>query len=632
MKHIVLGTAGHVDHGKTTLVHRLTGYNTDRLKEEIQRGITIELGFAPFVLPNGQRIGIVDVPGHERFIKNMLAGATGIDLFMLVIAADEGVMPQTREHIDILRLLGVSRGVVVLTKTDMVDDDWLELVREDVKEYLRDGPFGDAPLAEVSSVTGKGIPELLDAVSELCKQIPQRPSTGVLRLAVDRVFTMAGFGTVVTGTLWGGVIRKGDTLELVPSRKQARVRSLQVHGEKREEAFAGERVAVNLTGVEKVYVERGSWLTAPGALQDSKRMDIRLELLAGAPEMTQRARVHVHHGTAEALARVKLLDRDALAPGESCFAQLELEEPMSALPGDRIVMRFYSPMFTIGGGTVLDASASRHKSRFLSDDLTRLEAMHSGDPKKILLASMSVDGRPWQLADIMSCLQIDAREAEGFAGALVDSFELLALADGYYLSKGQAEKLCDRLLSWLREYFIRWPMRYGASKKEVAQALFTRLDIKQQRALFSYMETTESFRQDERTIWPEGWQPELGGRRGEIIDSVRGMYSGAPFAPPPWSEAVAALDIPLGEQDEYLQWFLRDGALVRLSDDVVYMRGALDEAEKILRSNSPGGSFSLAEARDLLGTTRKYANQISEYFDAVKLTSWDGERRHWRGA
>ena len=629
MKHIILGTAGHVDHGKTTLVHRLTGHNTDRLKEEISRGITIELGFAPFILPNGQRVGIVDVPGHERFIKNMLAGATGIDLFMLVIAADEGVMPQTREHIDILHLLGVSRGVVVLTKVDMVDDDWLELVREDVREYLSGGLFEDAPIVEVSSVTGQGIPELLDVVSELCKQIPERPSTGVLRLAVDRVFTMAGFGTVVTGTLWGGLIRQGDTLELLPARKQARVRSLQVHGEKREEAFAGERVAVNLTGIEKAFVERGSWLATPGMLRDSKRIDIRLELIDSAPEMVQRARVHVHHGTAEVLARVKLLDRVSLAPGESCFAQLELEAPLSALPGDRVVLRFYSPMITIGGGMVLEASSIRHKNRFLADELVRLEALHSGDQKQILLASMSKDCQPWSSDDIATCLQIGVNEAWSLIQGLVNAGEMMALIDGYFLPLKQANALCDRLTNWLRDYFERWPLRYGASKKEVAQGVFPRLDQKRQRAMFQYFDETGLFKQDEKAIWNSEWMPDLSGKQGEFIRLVRMMYAKSPFAPPLWSEAVAESGIPAKEQGEYLQWFLREGELVRLSDDIIYSRNALDEAERILRLNSPDGGYSLAEARDVLGTTRKFAYQIGEYFDSIKLTRWDGERHYW---
>jgi selenocysteine-specific elongation factor len=629
VKHIILGTAGHVDHGKTALVRYITGVNTDRLKEEIARGITIELGFAPFVLPDGQRIGIVDVPGHEKFIKNMLAGATGIDLVLFVIAADEGVMPQTREHMDILRLLGISRGVVVLTKIDAVDAEWLALVREDVGEYLKETPLRDAPVLEVSSVTGQGVPALLDAVADLCAQVQERSPAGVCRLAVDRVFTMSGFGTVLTGTLWGGMIRQGDTLELLPGRKQARVRSLQVHGEKRSEVYAGERVAVNLTGIEKAVVERGSWLTAPGALRDSSRIDIRLELLPGAPEITQRTRVHVHHGTAEVLGRLIMLDRSVLAPGENCFAQLELEKPLTVLPGDRVVLRFYSPMFTIGGGTVLDAAAFKYKRRFIENELSRLAALHSGDPRQILLVSMMRDGLPWQLPLVAACLQTSEEDAGELVREMVRNGDLLSLRDGYLLPAETAEKLRNKLAAWLEAYFSRFPMRFGAPKKEAAQNHFPKMDQKQQRILFQYLDTSGGFGQDETMIWPAGWKPVITAGQAAVLDGIRKLYQETPFSPPFWSEAVTSFKVSDKEQGEYLQWFLRSGEMLRLSENVVYLRSAMEEAETILRAHSPNGSFTLAEARDVLGTTRKYAQQIGEYFDLVKVTYWDGERHAW---
>jgi len=628
VKHIILGTAGHVDHGKTALVSRITGHNTDRLKEEISRGITIELGFAPFTLPNGQRLGIVDVPGHERFIKNMLAGATGIDMFMLVIAADEGVMPQTREHIDILRLLGVDRGLIALTKIDLVDDEWLELAREDVKEYLGGGPFAGAPIVDVSSVTGAGLPRLLETISELCMQIPERSAGGIARLALDRVFTLAGFGTVVTGTLWGGAIKQGDALELFPSGKQARVRSLQVHGEKQGEAYAGQRVAVNLTGIEKTSVERGNWLATPGTLRENKRVDIRLELLDSAPEMTQRARVHVHHGTAGVLARVKLLDCDRLPPGGSCFAQLELEGSLAALPGDRVVLRFYSPVFTIGGGIVLDASASRYRRRRLDEGLLRLEVLQSGDPGRILTAFMSGDGKLWQLADVASCLQINPEEAGRLVREMEDSGELLALHDGYFLLALTMRALCEALGIWLEDYTARWPLRFGAPKSEAARALFPKMDQKQQRALFQYLDSVGGFEQDDKSIWPAGWATRLDEGQSALVASVREAYAKSPFSPPPWPEMAVGTGIPAREQGEYLQWFLHRGELVRVSEAVCFTKSALEGAEKLLRDSAPGG-FALAEARDLLATSRKDAQLICDYFDSVKLTRRDGEKRFW---
>jgi len=629
MKHIILGTAGHVDHGKTTLVHRITGHNTDRLKEEAIRGITIELGFAPFMLPNGQRIGVIDVPGHEKFVKNMLAGATGIDLFMLIIAADEGVMPQTREHIDILRLLEVKRGIVVLTKIDIVDEEWLELVSEDVNTYLSEGPFANAPIVKISSVTGEGIPQLLSAIEDLCQKLPERQSAGLMRLAVDRVFTMSGFGTIVTGTLWGGIIKQGDTVSLLPSKKQARVRSLQVHGEKRESAYAGERVAVNLTGIEKDFVERGSWLTSPDALDENMRIDIRLELLDNAPEISQRIRVHVHHGTTEVLARIKLLDRDLLSPGQSCFAQLELEEPLTAMPGDRVILRFYSPMFTIGGGTVLDPAATRHRRRQLEEGIDRLKALHSGDPKQILLASMTKGAVPLLTPDIASLLQVSIEEAIVIITELSDYGQLSKLGEEYYFPKNLLTSIIDKAEVWLKSYAEKWHMRFGAPKKEAAQFLMPKMDQKQQRAVFQYMENTGKFEQDEKLLWTIGWTPVLNPQQQKLIDSIEKIYSLSPLTPPTWTEIVLKLDIPAKEQGEYLQWLHRSNKLIRVADDMHYTPEALFHAEQILRERFSDG-YTLGQARDILGTSRKYAQKIGEYFDLVKITYWDGEKHYWR--
>ena len=630
LQHIILGTAGHVDHGKTTLVRYLTGVDTDRLQEEKARGITIDLGFAPFLLPGGQRVGIVDVPGHERFVRHMLAGATGVDLVLFVIAANEGIMPQTREHMDILRLLGVNRGVVALTKIDMVEEDWLALVREEVLEYLADSPLQSAPVVELSSVTGEGIPALLDALGTLCAQTPERSSAGICRLAVDRVFTMTGFGTVVTGTLWSGTIRPGDSLELLPSERQARVRSLQVHGESREEAWAGERVAVNLTGLDKALVERGSWLATPGALRKSHRVDVRLELLPGAPKMERHARVHVHHGTAEALARVNLLDRDVLMPGESCYAQLELETPLAMLSGDRVILRFYSPLFTIGGATVLHATAVRHR-RAREEVLRQLASLDSGDPRQVLLASMSREGVPWQLPGIAACLRIEESEAAELAQAMAGDGELLLLPDAYYFPAADGSVLQKRLDLWLTDYLRRWPLRVGAPKQEAAQVLFPRMGQREQRAYFQYLDSIGHFAQDEKLIWPEGWAPIIHPKQASMIEALRKAYGQAPYAPPAWSEAAAVAGVPAADQAELYQWFLREGELVAVGEDIPYAASALTEAERLLRGAFPDGGFTLAEARDLLGTSRKNAQQISEYFDQIKRTYRDGEKRFWRG-
>ena len=356
MKRIIIGTAGHIDHGKTSLVKALTGVDADRLKEEKERGITIDIGFADLTVGE-THFGFVDVPGHERFVKNMLAGAHGIDLVMLVVAADEGVMPQTREHFDICRLLEVKAGLVAITKTDMVEPEFAELVEAEVAEYVAGSFLDGAPILRVSSRTGEGIEALKKALAKLAAGVAERDEEAVARLPIDRVFTIKGFGTVVTGTLIAGRIRTGDELELLPSPGlRTRARSLQVHGRATQEARAGERTAVNIQGVDLDQAVRGQVLAPAGRLWASSMLDVRLRMLASAPRpLRTRSRVHLHHGTAEALARVVLLGRTELAPGETCFAQLRLEAPVLALPADHFILRSFSPTVTIGGGVVVDA-------------------------------------------------------------------------------------------------------------------------------------------------------------------------------------------------------------------------------------------------------------------------------------
>ncbi len=372
MKRFIIGTAGHIDHGKTTLVKALTGVDTDRLKEEKQRGISIDLGFAPFKLPGGQKAAIVDVPGHERFIRHMLAGAFGIDMVLLTIAADEGVMPQTREHMDIIELLGVDKGLVVITKKDLVDEEWMLLMEEEISEYLKGTILDGAPLMAVSAVTGEGIPDLLAAIENIAQQVQERSAEGYARLPIDRVFTIAGFGTVVTGTLWSGKINSGDTLELMPGGLQVKVRNLHVHNDKVNTAYAGQRVAVNLQGIELAEVRRGDLLATPGVLAPSYRIDARLRLLKSSKRsLSNWNRIRFHLGTDETMGRVVLLDRDQLNAGEEALVQLVMEKPVVAYQGDRFVIRYYSPVTTIGGGVVIDPRAPKQK-RFREDVLEEL--------------------------------------------------------------------------------------------------------------------------------------------------------------------------------------------------------------------------------------------------------------------
>jgi len=379
MKQVILGTAGHIDHGKTSLIKALTGIDTDRLKEEKERGITIELGFAHLELPGGQLLGIVDVPGHEKFVKNMVAGATGIDLVALIIAADEGVMPQTKEHLEICQLLNIRHGLVILTKIDMVEPDWLELVREDVTSYLSETFLAGSPIVEVSSVTEEGIEELVKVLDTLVKDVPERDVGYFFRLPIDRVFTMKGFGTVITGTTVSGRINTGDEVTIYPQGLSSRIRGIQVHNREVNEVRAGLRTAINLQSVEKSQIQRGNVLGAKDSLRSTYMVDVLLELLPSAPrKLKNRGKVRFHTGTSEIISSVILLDRDELDPGDSCFAQIRLEQPTAILPHDRYVLRSYSPVRAIGGGEILNA-LPRKRKRFSQATLTELELLSTGD-------------------------------------------------------------------------------------------------------------------------------------------------------------------------------------------------------------------------------------------------------------
>ncbi|MGE5840291.1 MAG: selenocysteine-specific translation elongation factor [Deltaproteobacteria bacterium] len=383
MKQIILGTAGHIDHGKTSLVKAMTGIDTDRLKEEKERGITIELGFAHLELPSGQILGIVDVPGHEKFVKHMVAGATGVDLVALVIAADEGVMPQTREHLEICQLLKVKKGLVVLTKIDMVDQEWLDLVKEDVSNFLSETFLAGAPIAPVSSVTGQGIKELVAMLDSMVKEIPERETSGFFRLPVDRVFTMKGFGTVVTGTTISGLVRTGDEITVYPQGLVARIRGIQVHGREVEEVSAGLRTAINLQGVEKEQIERGNVVATKDSLRPTRMADVVLHHLKSSPrKLKNRAKVRFHTGTSEIISTVVLLDRDELNLGDTCFAEIRLEEPVAVLARDRYVLRSYSPVRAIAGGEILNAGPQK-KKRFSEAALTELNVLNSGNLSEI---------------------------------------------------------------------------------------------------------------------------------------------------------------------------------------------------------------------------------------------------------
>ncbi|HMX27806.1 MAG TPA: selenocysteine-specific translation elongation factor, partial [Blastocatellia bacterium] len=479
MKRIIVGTAGHIDHGKTSLVRALTGVDADRLKEEKERGITIDIGFADLTVGD-VHFGFVDVPGHERFVKNMLAGAHGMDLVMLTVAADEGVMPQTREHFDICRLLEIKAGLIVLTKIDMVDAEFADLVEADVADYVAGSFLESAPILRVSSRTGEGIDELKKALAALAKKVEARDERAVARLPVDRVFTIKGFGTVVTGTLVAGRIALGDELELLPSaNRRARVRGLQVHGHVTQEAKAGERTAVNLQGIELDEVARGQALAPAGRLVAASMLDVKLRLLKSAPRpLRTRSRVRLHIGTAEALARVVLLGQSELAPGADCFAQLRLESPVPALPKDHFIVRSYSPMVTIGGGVIVDALPRKHRVREGAQAAAQLEKLAAADDVEqiALLAEMAGEqGMSFTALAARSGLPDDAIKRA--ADSLTKSRRLAAVTANplLLLARTQFDELAKQTRALLKAFHSRAPLESGMPREELREKIFSQL-------------------------------------------------------------------------------------------------------------------------------------------------------------
>ncbi|MEG6617593.1 selenocysteine-specific translation elongation factor [Peptococcaceae bacterium 1198_IL3148] len=631
MKHIIIGTAGHVDHGKSQLIKALTGIETDRLQEEKERGISIELGFAYLTLPSGRRAGIVDVPGHERFIKNMLAGVSGIDLVLLVIAADEGVMPQTREHFDILQLLQVKTGIVVLTKIDLVDPDWLELVKEEVKDFLNGTTLENAPLIAVSSVTKEGLPELLATIDGMVQSVEERTDTGKMRLPVDRVFSVTGFGTVVTGTMVSGRLSVGDEVVLMPTNIASRVRGLQVHGNKVDFAQAGQRVAVNLVGVEVEQIQRGHVVTAQGALTPSFRIDTKLHLLLNAPKALQhRTRVRLHIGTDEIMARVILLDRDELQPGADAYAQLQLEEPAVTSKGDRFVIRSYSPMHTIGGGIIIDALPAKHK-RFKPEIIEALTTKEKGSPDELLLQFITLHSLPVTLNEAAEQSRLSLEDAITALNKLVSEDKIkLITAEGKELLL-----LKERYLDWsnqitasLKDYHNKFPLREGYPKEELRSRMFDKLSAKAFQYLLLEFSKDNMFKLYPQTIALPDFTSLPTGNEARVVATIESILKTNAFQPPNWKDVVKQVGLSPEEATEYQGFLLRLNKIRKIADDIYFHTDVLNQAkEKIAQYIKENGKITIAETRDVLNTSRKYALPLLECFDRERFTRRIGDDR-----
>ncbi len=632
LEYVIIGTAGHVDHGKTQLVKALTGVDTDRLKEEKERGISIELGFAPLTLPDGARVGLVDVPGHERFIRQMLAGVAGMDLVMLVVAADEGVMPQTREHLDIIHLLQVKRGILVVSKIDLVDPEWLALVQEEIREAVQGTVLADAPMVAVSALTGEGIPILMALLTQMVNQTPARTASGKMRLPVDRVFSITGFGTVVTGTLWSGTIKTGEQVEVLPAGILCRVRSIQVHGLQVTEAVAGQRVAVNLAGVEVADIPRGNVLTQPGLWRATHRLDVQLHLLKSVGQsITHQERVRFYLGTDEAFGRVFLLDREEVLPGETVFAQLVMETPVVCQRHDRFVLRHYSPLYTIGGGRVIDPHPPKHK-RHQASVMAALAAKSEGTSAELVVQALGTwRHHPATLPGLAETAGLPVSEVASSLAELQESGEVVAWeweGEMYAASREHWQRWSSELQIHLAGYHRQYPLRPGLPKEELRTRYFGRVPPKPFQALLEGWQrfglitlNGSAAALPEFAVNPTATQQDLLAKMAETCRQAQ-------FQPPSWPELQESLNIAPGEGEELLHHLLRQETLVKIGEDLLFHREAVQRARELLREyGKTHGGFQLGEARDLLGSSRKYVLPLLEYFDLMRYTRRIGDKR-----
>ena len=628
MKHIVIGTAGHVDHGKTELVKAMTGIDTDRLKEEKQRGISIELGFAHLKLPSGRTASIVDVPGHEKFIKNMLAGACGIDLVLLVIAADEGVMPQTAEHMDILQLLNVKTGIVTLTKIDMVDSDWLEMVIDEVKSFLKDTTFKEAPIVPVSAVTKEGLDVLLKKINEVVGKLERKKAFDFLYLPVDRVFSVTGFGTVATGTLLSGEISLGNEIEILPDKILAKVRNIEVHNKKVTKAFQSQRVAVNLSGVEAKDLKRGCVISNPDVIKPTDIIDVKLKLLKSAAKpLKNRTRIRLHIGTSEIMCRVILLDRDELAAGEEAYAQLLLEDKTAAIKGNNFVIRSYSPMRTIGGGVVIDPNPAKHR-RFDDNAIKMLKISEKGSMEELVENYIYNRKEIIHLREISKAFFLDINKIFEITQKIKEQGKIKFIGKDNVLSSKLYKEWCELISEILRKYHLSYPLRQGYPKEELRSRFFSFLSTKVFQSLLCEMQKRGILSIDADVVRLTGFSEEPSDEDKEALKNIEQSFKEKPFSPPKWTSVVEELRIDDEKASEYLQYLLNRGCLCKVAEDMYFHTDAVECAKnKIIDFLKQNQKISVGEVRDLLGTSRKYVLPLLEYFDAKHITRRDKDKR-----
>ncbi|WP_449244546.1 selenocysteine-specific translation elongation factor [Desulfobacca acetoxidans] len=634
MHPIILGTAGHIDHGKTSLIKALTGVDTDRLKEEKLRGITIELGFASLTLPNGQRLGIVDVPGHERFVRHMLAGATGMDLVALIIAADEGVMPQTREHLEICQLLKVKRGLVVLTKIDLVEEEWLELVEEDVRNFLSKTFLEGAPIIRFSAVSGQGTSELLQTLMALGAVVPPKPVSGIFRLPIDRVFTIKGFGTVVTGTAISGQLRVSDLVTIYPPQYKAKVRNIQVHDEYVEETLAGFRTAINLQGIDKFELERGMVVATPDSLRCSLRLDARLEILPSTPRpLKNRREVRLHTGASEQLATVILLSQEELAPGESGLVQFRLSKPLALKPFDRFVIREVSPVITVGGGHVIHINPPVHR-RLQKDIIKKLELLESC-PEAERIASHLEESAAAGLSrqELVQLLTLSAAELTPILEQLQKDGRIIAYdtENNRYALKTVVAALQSQAVQRLQKFHQTQPLKLGLSKEELRRRLPENLEVRLFNYLLVDLEQQKQVAVEKELVRLAGHQVVLAAEQEELANRLEVLYEKSGLTPPTLKEAGTAVQARGSQLNEIIKLLTGKGLLVKVKEDLFFHQSVIAALKtKLVHYLKEHQEISVPQFKDLTQTSRKFSIPLMEYFDAARVTVRVGENRRLR--
>lgn len=628
----VIGTAGHVDHGKSTLIEALTGAHPDRLKEEKAREMTIELGFGWLTLPGGEEVGIVDVPGHRDFIENMLAGVGGIDAALLVIAADEGVMPQTKEHLAILDLLQIPAGLIALTKTDLASDSgWLDLLEADIRHAVKDTVMKDAPILRVSARTKKGIQELIGALEKLLQEKPARLDLNRPRLPIDRVFTMSGFGTVVTGTLSDGHLAVGDEIEILPKGSSGRIRGLQTHKKKEERAVPGSRTAVNISGVDMEQIQRGDVLAHPNQYQPTRRIDARFRALKDMSKPLRHAdEVKFFIGASETIAALRLLGRDELDAGEEGWIQLELRDPLIAVRGDRYILRRPSPAETLGGGVVMDHQPKGRHKRFDEKVIKSLESLAQGSPADVLFeAALALQAAP--IREMVAKSRLEAESAESALQELLETGRLIVLEDGGKNAKSEGlaiaaphwNRLQEKFFQFVEAYHEQFPLRRGIPREELKSRL--KLASKIFNAALSFLVAHNSLLDLRGAVSKPGHEVQFDGQEQVKVRGLMRRFEENPYATPSVKECQAEVG------GEVFNALTELGELVAVSSEVVFRKTDYDAMVKQVRSAiEKNGQATLAEARDMFGTTRKYAQALLEHLDAIGVTVREGDARTLR--